>query len=566
MIPGAQSAVDMSPDGRFVVGGLSGQVAQIYLWDRVSGTMTTLPGTDRYASAVSNDGAVVLGLIPNPEGNGSVAAIWRAATNQWTSLGYTVGTPEGCGSLSSGYELNADGSVAVGLKWINGCNGAGFRWTEAGGLETLEHLVNGNNRASVVSDDGSVIAGFAQGSFSRTPAVWGATGVGYTIDPNADAVGEVHGLSDNGAILIGTLDGKATMWTQGGANAYQIGAGSLIPGWEGIPKDIANDGTIIGLDVLGTTRRAWIRPGTTSPIIDLKTYITSLGAVVPAGMNLEQVEAVSADGRFIIGNGLFSGAWLVEITTPSNCPTDLDSDGATGAADLAVLLGAWGAAEGDLDGDGTTGASDLAVLLGGWGPCPAPTGGCCLGSSCDTVTEAECIASGGTYLGDNTPCGLVSCANNDLCADAIDVTANIDGAPVLGDNSFATPGAYTGTDPELPAGSPSCHWSGNPAAAHSTVWYRFTAPDLGMVTISLCESVPAPLFDTSIAMFTGTCGNLVEIGCDEDGCTDLAEPPFFSRLFVKGLVPGQEYYFCIMNSGDWLGSIPGPFEFTITSP
>ena len=83
MIPGAQSAVDMSPDGRFVVGGLSGQVAQIYLWDRVSGTMTTLPGTDRYASAVSNDGAVVLGLIPNPEGNGSVAAIWRAASLCW---------------------------------------------------------------------------------------------------------------------------------------------------------------------------------------------------------------------------------------------------------------------------------------------------------------------------------------------------------------------------------------------------------------------------------------------------------------------------------------------------
>lgn len=50
-------------------------------------------------------------------------------------------------------------------------------------------------------------------------------------------------------------------------------------------------------------------------------------------------------------------------------PADLDGDGAVGSADLALLLGAWGACTGcaaDLDGDGIVGSADLATLLGAW--------------------------------------------------------------------------------------------------------------------------------------------------------------------------------------------------------
>jgi hypothetical protein len=50
---------------------------------------------------------------------------------------------------------------------------------------------------------------------------------------------------------------------------------------------------------------------------------------------------------------------------------DLDGDGAVGAADLSLLLFAWGpcgadACDADLDGDGLVGASDLALLLEAW--------------------------------------------------------------------------------------------------------------------------------------------------------------------------------------------------------
>jgi hypothetical protein len=57
------------------------------------------------------------------------------------------------------------------------------------------------------------------------------------------------------------------------------------------------------------------------------------------------------------------------------CPGDLDLDGQVSAADLTILLGAWGpcgepsACVGDLTCDGEVNAADLTILLGGWGPC-----------------------------------------------------------------------------------------------------------------------------------------------------------------------------------------------------
>jgi hypothetical protein len=45
---------------------------------------------------------------------------------------------------------------------------------------------------------------------------------------------------------------------------------------------------------------------------------------------------------------------------------DLNGDGQVDAADLAILLGAWGTPGADLNGDGTTSGQDLAILLGAW--------------------------------------------------------------------------------------------------------------------------------------------------------------------------------------------------------
>ena len=39
------------------------------------------------------------------------------------------------------------------------------------------------------------------------------------------------------------------------------------------------------------------------------------------------------------------------------------------AADLGLLLAAWGGAGGDLNGDGVTDGGDLGLLLSYWGDC-----------------------------------------------------------------------------------------------------------------------------------------------------------------------------------------------------
>ena len=62
---------------------------------------------------------------------------------------------------------------------------------------------------------------------------------------------------------------------------------------------------------------------------------------------------------------------LLERPARSPCPADFDRDGTVDAADLGLMLEAWGrSGTGDLDGDGTVDSADLGLLFIAWGPCP----------------------------------------------------------------------------------------------------------------------------------------------------------------------------------------------------
>lgn len=391
MIANGLGANDLSPDGRYVVGEADfdgdGFADSSYLLDFVTGQQINLlnlvdPTTGVPVVAVSDDGQYVLGEIPDPEDPdpsvGLVAGLWNAETAAWESLGYLPNALE-CPSRSTGYELSADGSIAVGLSW-DGCNARAIRWTRQTGMVALQVLANGGNRASVVSADGAIVGGFAQGTQSRTPAVWYPDGSGETLDPTAFALGEIHGMSDDGSILLGewaTTEPvtRATKWTNNGGvwDRQQIASGSRLPGWSGIPTDLADNGTIVGFDFLVGARFAWILPPDAAAIQDLKTHIQSLGAIVPTGMRLEVCQAISTDGRFIVGHGFGTGAW--RITLIPACPSDLTRDGSVGLDDLSQLLSAFGACAGqagyspnaDIDADLCITLSDLAALLASFG-------------------------------------------------------------------------------------------------------------------------------------------------------------------------------------------------------
>ncbi len=65
---------------------------------------------------------------------------------------------------------------------------------------------------------------------------------------------------------------------------------------------------------------------------------------------------------------------VVVAQPPLACAADVTGDGVVDAADLAIVLGAWGetgpvGTGGDVDRDGDTDAADLAAVLGAWGAC-----------------------------------------------------------------------------------------------------------------------------------------------------------------------------------------------------
>lgn len=374
--PGA-SANDMSPNGQWIVGSLDsdgdgfGDIG--YRWDRVNDQFTIIDNGGgpllEAAVSVSDDGSVVLGSLPgavDPAAN--TAAIWTDADG-WTDLGYLPNAGS-CPSRSDGYELSADGTIAVGLSW-DGCSGRGFRWTQETGMQELENMAFGGNRASILSSDGSLIAGFAQGVFSRTPTTWdGDTLTGTTLDPLAEVQGEFMGMRDDGSVLLGS-------WYLGDAdNTYdaakvvdgvvsRIAAGSALPGWAGTPMDIADNGTIVGFDRLLGNRRAWILPKGEGDIQSLVPWLNSLGADIPVNSRLEVIQAISADGQYIIGHSVSAGSWLITLDWGNTCIADFTDDGVLDFFDISAFLSAYSSNDpsADLNDDMMFDFFDISAFL-----------------------------------------------------------------------------------------------------------------------------------------------------------------------------------------------------------
>ncbi|MHC5026367.1 MAG: hypothetical protein ACYTGR_06355 [Planctomycetota bacterium] len=364
VIPGAANALDMTPDGRYIVGSLNA-AGGAYLYDRVAGEMIPLPPGATGAVAVSDDASTVVGWITDTKTGAQAAGLWRTGMSTWMNLGLV----DVCGSGSSPSEISGDGTTVVGLVW-EGCDARGFRWTEEAGLQMLENLANGGNRATVVSADGSVIAGFAQGAASRTPATWDATTAGVLLDPpNGDVSGEVIGISDDGSTLLVEWDGVSVKIVDGG-EPETIGFGTVYPGWSGNPTDIADDeGTIIGHDNIQLLYIAWIQPQGFGQQQDLELWIEQNGGDVPDDAWLETCQAISRNGRVIIGNTNFYGAWIVKIG--SDCPADTNDDETVDVQDLVNVITAWGTddANADVNDDGTVDVQDLVAVITAWGEC-----------------------------------------------------------------------------------------------------------------------------------------------------------------------------------------------------
>lgn len=127
-------------------------------------------------------------------------------------------------------------------------------------------------------------------------------------------------------------------------------------------------------------------------------------------------------------------------------------------------------------------------------------------------------------------------AANDSCISATEVDFS---GTAVGGTTNVTSMTQDVDDPEL-----SCMW-GNPQSPQGfrTVWYSFSAPRNGSVTIDTVSSN----YDTVVGVFTGLCGSLTAVACNDDFTG-------FSSRVTFNIKQGETYYVVI---ADWNASGTG---------
>jgi gliding motility-associated-like protein len=127
---------------------------------------------------------------------------------------------------------------------------------------------------------------------------------------------------------------------------------------------------------------------------------------------------------------------------------------------------------------------------------------------------------------------------NDACSGAISI-------PVT--NGTCTSIAYTNvgaTSVGDPA-TPPC-WS--PNSLSNTVWFSFVAPS---TAVEVSTNFGFALTNTQVAIYSGNCGALTLIGCNEDINTSLAL--FHTNIQLQGLTVGNTYFIMIDGNGNTTG-------------
>ncbi len=183
-------------------------------------------------------------------------------------------------------------------------------------------------------------------------------------------------------------------------------------------------------------------------------------------------------------------------------------------------------------GTGTT----VTGITGTDGP-PVEFTGLELFSFYDFYLSADC---GGGFATDtisqtfNTTPGLLT---NDDCDGAIPLPVNgqDDCQPTAGFNDGATDSGVAHSCANYQGGD---------------VWFSFVAPSSGNVIVE--TSGTGGFTDGGLAVYSGACGALVEVACNDDGGEGL-----FSLVEGFGLTPGDTYYAAVWEYG---GDVTGAFN------
>jgi hypothetical protein len=143
---------------------------------------------------------------------------------------------------------------------------------------------------------------------------------------------------------------------------------------------------------------------------------------------------------------------------------------------------------------------------------------------------------------------------NDDCAGALTVPVQF-GATcqsyTTGDNTSATASLNNG------APDPACA-----TYRGGDIWFRTTVPASGSVTVRTVATVPAsPVTDTGMSVYSGACGSLVELGCNDNATGGTFTS--YSAVTVSGRTPGEVLYIRVWSFNN---NAFGPIGVCVTAP
>lgn len=305
MLPELTFPYDISENGEYVAISGFGSGGG-YLWSKTNG-LTPVGGEEPYVQAVSEDG-VIGGTARNPEYNVSgsnvfMAGYWHPQTGEWTFLPINPAAGQPIfADYTSCWGMTADGSTIVGMQYFPGYQYRAFKWTEAGGYDMIGDVEPAGNRPNGISNDGSVVFGWANlPAASRSPVIWAGDDF---IKIAENEYGEANAASSTGEYVVGTAGAEGFIWTaQEGATFFQ----NTLNGDNMSPLAVSDAGNIFGYTVdwppFPDYRSAFVRM-LSGEMMTFNDYAQSRGMVDAMDWTFYSINAVTPDENKFIGSAI----------------------------------------------------------------------------------------------------------------------------------------------------------------------------------------------------------------------------------------------------------------------
>jgi uncharacterized membrane protein len=204
--------LDLSDNGERVVGVYGPFQSPFWTWSRQRG-MQNIDGTG-FMGAVSGNGRVVGGAITKPVEtpygplDQERAALWTRERG-WQSIADE--SLQGCDIFhTTVYDVNGEGTAAVGLAFQDCTHAHAFKWTAKRGMHLLGKISEGAARANAISGDGNVVGGWEEipEAFGfRVGSIWEGREQMLLTDPQPQNpygyVGEVMAINGAGTMAVG---------------------------------------------------------------------------------------------------------------------------------------------------------------------------------------------------------------------------------------------------------------------------------------------------------------------------------------------------------------------------